>query len=74
LISKKFEKEIVFESSVSAWIRNRIEQNAGSRSVINQSGSTTLKKTIIKFDLLDSGYVLKISGASLVLSITISAV
>jgi hypothetical protein len=28
LISKKFEKEIVFESSVLAWIRNwiRIEQ------------------------------------------------
>jgi hypothetical protein len=26
LISKKFEKEIVFESSVLAWILNRIEQ------------------------------------------------
>jgi hypothetical protein len=25
LISKKFEKEIVFESSVLAWIRSRIE-------------------------------------------------
>jgi hypothetical protein len=39
---KKFEKEIVFESSVLAWIRIRIEQNAGSGSVLNQSGSTTL--------------------------------
>jgi hypothetical protein len=34
LISKKFEKEIVFESSVLAWIR--------IGSVLNQSGSTTL--------------------------------
>jgi hypothetical protein len=46
LISKKFEKEIVYESSVLAWIRIRIEQkNAGSGSVKNQSGSTTLLET-----------------------------
>jgi hypothetical protein len=31
LISKKFEKEIVFESSVLAWIRIRIEQKCRIR-------------------------------------------
>jgi hypothetical protein len=31
LISKKFEKEIVFESSVLAWIRIRIEQKCWIR-------------------------------------------
>jgi hypothetical protein len=52
---QKFEKEIVFESSVLAWIRNRIrnwiriEQNAGSGSVLNQSGSTTLEiSTVVR--------------------------
>jgi hypothetical protein len=47
LFEKKIdEKEIVFKSSVLAWIRIRnrikIEQNAGSGSVLSQSGSTTL--------------------------------
>jgi hypothetical protein len=46
LISKKFEKEIVFKSSVLAWIRSGtgsgLSKNAGSGSVLNQSGSTTL--------------------------------
>jgi hypothetical protein len=57
-ISIKFEKEIVFESSVLAWIRIRIrnwiririEKNAGSGSVLNQSGSTTLSSTFIKIN------------------------
>jgi hypothetical protein len=40
LISTKFEKEIVFESAVLAWIR--IEQKCWIRIRINQSGSTTL--------------------------------
>jgi hypothetical protein len=40
LILKKFEKDIVFESSVLAWIR--IEQKCWIRISNNQSGSTTL--------------------------------
>jgi hypothetical protein len=36
LISKKFEKEIVFESSVLAWIRIRIEQKCWIRIQIRK--------------------------------------
>jgi hypothetical protein len=39
LISNKFEKEIGMESS-------GLSKNAGSRSVLNQSGSTTLLNTM----------------------------
>jgi hypothetical protein len=46
LISKKFEKKIVFKSSVLAWTGtgsgSGLSKNARSRSVSNQSGSTTL--------------------------------
>jgi hypothetical protein len=48
-ISKKFEKEIVFKSSVLAWIRSK---NAGSGSVLSQSGSTTLDKDCAIFEYL----------------------
>jgi hypothetical protein len=52
LISKKFEKKIVFESSVLAFgfaqsgTGSGLSKNAGSGSVKNQSGSTTLVITV----------------------------
>jgi hypothetical protein len=44
LILKKFEKEIVFESSVLAGTGSGLSKNAGSGSILNQYGSTTLVK------------------------------
>jgi hypothetical protein len=54
LISKKLEKETVFESSVLACSGSGLSKNAGSGSVLNQSGSTILNKRQKKYCKLQS--------------------
>jgi hypothetical protein len=53
-ISKKFEKEIVFGSSVLAWIRIRIEQKCWIRIRIKSIRIHNPEKKEIKCDLLDT--------------------
>jgi hypothetical protein len=63
LISRKFEKEIVFESSVLAWIRIRIEQTCWIRIRIRKK---SIHNPGGRYDLLHISLPLKYTGTILI--------